>query len=263
MASLSDTNKKSYISPSAIYRYRKAERLFPAETRIFDLLSEELPRSRLLDIGIGTGRTTSCLLPRVSNYVGIDYAPALIERARELFPGADLRLQDARELDGYATDSFDIILFSYNGLDQISHDERIAALRQFHRILRPGGHLVFSAHNRACSIRAPHDLRHLQSAFNPRKTVFSIANYFVGLRNSIRMRPLEKHEHDYSIINDQAHAYALLTYYIHVGDQRDQLASIGFSNIRGFGMAGEDMGLSDRHPDSFMIYYLAEKPPGS
>lgn len=74
------------------------------------------------------------------------------------------------------------------------------------------------------------------------------------------MRPLEKHERDCSIFNDQAHACALLTFYIHASDQ---LASVGFSNIRGFGMAGEDIGLADRHPDCFRIYYLAVKPPDS
>lgn len=255
-----DTNKYAHDTPLAARRYANSRQLWPAESRIFDLLADELPRSRLLDIGVGAGRTTAHLLPRVANYIGIDYSRSLIDRARKRFPNADLRLQDARNLDDFASDSLDVVLFSYNGLDYISHEERLSVIGQIFRILRPGGYFIFSSHNRAYPIRAAHDPRHLQSAFNPLKTASSIATYLMGLRNSVRLRPLERHERDYSIINDQALSYGLLTYYIHASDQRDQLASFGFTNTRGFGMAGENIDLAERHPELFMIYYLTSKP---
>ena len=62
---------------------------------------------------------------------------------------------DVRTLPEIADASFDLAVFSYNGLDGLSHGERLLALAEIRRVLAPGGHFIFSAHNRLAPIDSP------------------------------------------------------------------------------------------------------------
>jgi SAM-dependent methyltransferase len=111
---------------------------------------------RVLDAGVGTGRTTPALVARAGRYVGFDVAPAMIDAARVRFPGVDLRVADATRLDGFDDCSFDAVVFSYNGLDYLEpYERRAAALRELRRVLAPTGVLLFSTHNPRAVVRLP------------------------------------------------------------------------------------------------------------
>src|ERR1700682_1060613 len=59
----------------------------------------ELARDQpILDLGVGAGRTIPMLQSLSRDYVAIDYTPAMVERARQRFPGVDIQLGDARDL---------------------------------------------------------------------------------------------------------------------------------------------------------------------
>jgi SAM-dependent methyltransferase len=103
---------------------------------------------RLLDVGIGTGRTVGLLSLLSDDYVGVDYAPRRVDAARQRFPGADLRVADARDLAAFDDGSFDLVFFSFNGIDYASHDERADVLAEFHRLLSADGVLSYSTLNR-------------------------------------------------------------------------------------------------------------------
>ena len=47
----------------------------------------------------------------------------------------------------FKDNSFDFVLFSFNGIDSFSHKDRIAALREVRRVLRNDGIFYFSSHN--------------------------------------------------------------------------------------------------------------------
>ncbi len=50
-------------------------------------------------------------------------------------------------MDGLKDNSFDFVLFSFNGMDSFSHKDRIAALGEIRRVLRNDGIFYFLSHN--------------------------------------------------------------------------------------------------------------------
>jgi SAM-dependent methyltransferase len=102
----------------------------------------------ILDIGVGAGRTTSLLRLLSDDYVGVDYSHALVERARLAHPGVDLRWADARDLSELSDRRFALVLFSFNGLDSVEHDDRATIMRQMRSVLAPGGNLVYTTYNK-------------------------------------------------------------------------------------------------------------------
>ena len=121
------------------------------------------PGSSVLDIGCGTGRTTIPLFDAGYKVVGIDLTPKFIEIAKRIagqqgkpFDSTqgkqiDYRVGDATRLE-FNDSSFDNAIFSFNGWSQIpGKGERLKALRETFRILKPGGYFIFTAHLRSFS----------------------------------------------------------------------------------------------------------------
>lgn len=118
-----------------------------AERQLLLELAPRLRGARVLDIGIGAGRTTTLLRLLTDDYVGIDTSEAMLRAARARHPAADLRLGDATRLQ-VADETVDAVCFSFNGLDNLDHEQRLTALAEMARVLRPGGVLLFSSLNR-------------------------------------------------------------------------------------------------------------------
>ena len=144
----SDDNQSIYEDASVIGIYRSASPPQQAELNMFEPLSGELKVGRLLDIGIGAGRTTAYLAPKVGHYVGVDYSHGLVKAPQQLYPEAEILWCDARDMSQFEDGSFDFVNFSFNGLDSLDHDGRLQVLAEVRRVLKPGGHWMFSSHNR-------------------------------------------------------------------------------------------------------------------
>jgi SAM-dependent methyltransferase len=103
--------------------------------------------ARLLDIGCGYGRTTVPLHRMGYRVIGIDIVERMIFEARKKHPEVAWALMSATDL-AVRDASVDYVLFSFNGIDCISPlARRERALREIHRVLRPGGCLIYSSHN--------------------------------------------------------------------------------------------------------------------
>jgi len=103
--------------------------------RRFEELVRPEPRSRVLDIGCGTGQSRRLYVPWASAYVGVDLSAAALERARAKFPHDRWECCDARALP-FPDASFDVVAFS-SVLHHIPDFE--TALGDALRVLAPGG----------------------------------------------------------------------------------------------------------------------------
>lgn len=136
----------AYEDPAVVDYYARAEGLQPAEEIV---LSKYFRAGmRVLDIGVGGGRTTPFLAPLASRYVGIDKSSAMVERCRQAFPDLLFECLDAAAPSVYGEGSFDFVLFSFNGLGYVPTDaERQVCLHECVRVLGTGGIFAFSLHN--------------------------------------------------------------------------------------------------------------------
>ncbi len=125
--------------------------LLNAEAVILDRMKRQLPAIRMLDIGIGGGRTTVHFAGAAREYVGIDFDRKMIEACERRFadrgPSVSFLVCDARSMGMFDDSSFDFILFSFNGIDYLSHEDRLKTLREVWRVGRHGQYFVFSSHN--------------------------------------------------------------------------------------------------------------------
>lgn len=106
---------------------------------------------RVLELAVGTARNLSYYGENV-RVTGIELSPEMLalarRRAEELGSNADLRLGDAQELE-FADESFDTVVITL-GLCTIPDDRQ--AVREAHRVLRPGGRLLLLEHVRSPSL---------------------------------------------------------------------------------------------------------------
>lgn len=101
----------------------------------------------VLDIGCGAGRVSHLLHERGFDVTGVDVSEPLVAEARSRFPGIEFRVEDVRDAS-FASNSFEYAVFSFYGLDYVlPESERVRALREIRRVLKPSGVVVFSSHN--------------------------------------------------------------------------------------------------------------------
>ena len=146
MADVNRENLANYATAWSVSEYTRSRALTPWEARQVAAHFPAAP-ARILDLGCGAGRTTIALAAMGHQVVGIDLADRLLEEARRLAPGIEVRHMDAAQLT-FDDGSFDAALFSYNGLDclyPLATRER--CLREVHRVLKPGGVFLLSSHN--------------------------------------------------------------------------------------------------------------------
>ena len=135
-----------YSDPDVVNYFRNLDGLQGSEEYLFK--KHVQPCSEVLDIGVGGGRTTAFLANAAKSYVGIDYSPAMIASCIDKYPGLSFLTADATNLNIFGDNSFDVVIFSFNGIDYIPSDEaRRRCFGEICRILKPTGVMIFSSHN--------------------------------------------------------------------------------------------------------------------
>jgi len=144
-----DHSEELFTSDDAVQLYTERIQnptLFPEERKAVERYFPDTD-GHVLDVGCGVGRVSHLLNERGYDVTGIDVSEPLVEKARSLFPDIGFYVGDVRDTQ-FDSDSFEYVVFSYFGLDYLHpKKERISALNEIQRVLKPGGVLVFSSHN--------------------------------------------------------------------------------------------------------------------
>lgn len=97
---------------------------------------------RVLDAACGPGLYAEELVARGAKVVGFDQSPRMVELCREHVGAGEFRVHDLADPLHWLEDaSVDLALLAL-ALEYV--DDRVAALRELRRVLRPGGALVLS-----------------------------------------------------------------------------------------------------------------------
>ena len=237
--------------------YSGCNELQAPETNILEEFRSRLSEMRFLDIGVGSGRTTVHFAPLVKEYLGIDYSAPMISNCRDKFkkemPGVQFKCVDVKDMRGLNDSYFDFVLFSFNGIDYVSHGERLKALQEIRRVINAGGTFCFSTHNLAMDFA-----NYYGFSVYP-----SVRKSFRQFKRALKYRLKNKAwksfaEKDYALVCDDYYSFKFYNYYIKPEAQIRQLENAGFSAIRNFSLAdGRELTRADamdnRDP---WIYYL-------
>ncbi|MBM4054441.1 MAG: class I SAM-dependent methyltransferase [Planctomycetes bacterium] len=250
-------NKKCYEKKRTVLEYSLTA-LQIAEVMILIKYREYIVNKHILDIGCGAGRTTLPLTRLSKHYIGIDFSFDMVELCRRKFTNATFIHHDVRSMEIFEDELFDFVLFSYNGLDSISHDDRLKSFKEIHRVLKEDGLFVFSSHNR--NYHRANSFPKIVFTPDPYAQINLLLKYFRSIVNFLKNRKLEQFNEEYAIINDKAHSYALLSYYIDKNSQILQNKSMGFETIEMYDVSGNILNPGDKDSHSAWIYYVTRKP---
>jgi ubiquinone/menaquinone biosynthesis C-methylase UbiE len=139
-------NLANYESDWSVQHYQSETGLRDVETRLLRRYAAP-PPARVLELGCGAGRATVGLVALGYEVTAIDLSWPLLAAAKRRYPELVFLKMDAAQL-ACSTGSFDIVLFSYNGIDVLSPLEtRMECMREAFRVLKRGGIFQLSSHN--------------------------------------------------------------------------------------------------------------------
>ena len=254
------SNRNVYKRKRIVKLYSEHTDLQKPEETILNILKTDLREMKMLDIGVGGGRTTLHFAKLVKEYVGIDYSEEMVFACQQRFLGypdhVSFRVCDVRNLEVFEDNTFDFILFSFNGIDYISYDDRLHALAEIKRVIKPGGYFCFSTHN----LQSIHKLFEFkeQLCFQlllPKKIIRWFLIRFV-CNKDVNIRKLK--DLQFAIFNDGAERFGVRTYYIKPIEQIKQLQAY-FKDIRVYLLnsgceVGEKTDMDSLNDD--WLYYL-------
>lgn len=231
-----DRNYKVALSPDAVADYSSRSSLDAGETAIFEKYDSFIRGARVLDVGVGGGRTSLFLLPNCRSYKAVDYSAPMIEACRARFPFCKdaFSVGDARALRERFEEQFDFVLFAFNGIDCVGHDDRLKILGEVHSVLAADGLFFFSTH----SLHA-----------------FPFAEPEVQARNA-HLDPAELRARGWVQLTDKR--ADVLLYYVYPDFQVRQLQEAGFEVLDVLDLNGRAFDF-DHPPRDWLLSFMCRK----
>lgn len=106
------------------------------------------PGMRILDVAAGTGTSSQALLVPGSEVVAADFSKGMLEEGAKRHPDLKFVFADAMKLP-FGDGEFDVITISFGLRNVQSHH---VALKEFLRVLKPGGRLVVCEFSRVSGL---------------------------------------------------------------------------------------------------------------
>lgn len=114
------------------------------EVELFKKLGVIQKSYRTLEIGCGPGRIQWTLIKNDMNLevYGTDFSPSMIRLAKNAVPNAHFTTGNGKNLHQYEDNFFDLV-YSFVVFQHVEEKIFYGYLREAHRVLKPGGFLVF------------------------------------------------------------------------------------------------------------------------
>jgi len=270
---------KTYPSQDGInrlaYRSRSARNWYgtlsgfvdPGEAAAVAWVTQHARGQPILDVGVGGGRTVPLLTAISSDYTAVDYTPALVQICQRNYPGIRVQQMDARDMSAFPDKSFALVVFSFNGIDSVDYEGRRAILREFARVLRPRGLVLFSSHNLqgpsyrenvSAILRMPHlSSNPLSLGIQTARVIYSLP---IAACNYLRYSRLNRKFDGYAVRVCAAHKFGTLLMYTDMATQRRQLGEVGLSTEIVFGNSeGKPLLDHDDVSRELWFHYVARK----
>ena len=158
--------------------------------------AELAPGVRALDFGCSSGRVVGVLAaarPDV-DWHGCDPIASSVEWARETWTGVAFAPQPKRPPLAYEEGSFDLV-YAISVWSHFAERPALAWFEEMHRVLRPGGHLVFTTHGlQSCSYYGDRLMRSTRSLIETRSALYDRGFWFAPESGGIEEWGLEDPE---------------------------------------------------------------------
>jgi SAM-dependent methyltransferase len=208
--------------------------LMPPERVLLNLLRDRLPDLAMLDLGVGAGRTGYTFAGLVDRYVGLDYSPRMIARSEALLagtPGVELVVADAASVSP-ELGSFDVVLFSFNGIDAAPPEDRPRILEAVRSVLNEDGYFLLSTHSLGA---LPFDARRPLSPrlggsrlYRAYATVMSVPYAYRIRRINRDLDLAAARRQGWALVQSMAHDFSIKDVYVDPAHQVAQLGELGF-----------------------------------
>ena len=262
-ATIDAVNRRTMSMVVAHYGYR--DDLHPSEIAALDTVVERVKGRRMLDLGVGGGRTVKGLRQISPDYVGVDFVSEMVDYCRKRFPDVRFEHGDARSMPQFADASFDLVVFSCNGICMVDHAGRISILSEVRRLLAPGGYFVFSTSNRNDPDAGRFRWPTLKLTANPIRLAVRgsrcLSHAVYRVFNRWRFKPSEIRTAEYAILNDRSHNFRTMHYFITLDQQRKQLRENGFVDLRVFDEHGKPVERDTTHGTMTLVVQAAADAP--
>jgi uncharacterized protein YceH (UPF0502 family) len=153
--------RSSYDAVASDYADHLVDELtvLPFETWLLDRVLAHAEGRAVVDAGSGPGHVTAYLAAGGAEAMGMDYSPAMVDQARQRFPGVQFQVGDLRRLTRPATSSGWAAVLGWYSLIHLAASELPDAVAALARPLVPSGLLVLGLHAGA-------EVRHLGEWFD-------------------------------------------------------------------------------------------------
>lgn len=253
IAAFSSAEDWDKLAPAYAYSNVYKMALQPPEQKLLLRFRGRWQEIDMLDVGVGAGRTAYTFAPVARSYVGIDFSPQMIEFSRRLVREDEtLRfgVADARDLSQFAERTFDLVLFSFNGIDLASLEDREVILREIRRVVSADGCFAFQSHSLDAFERP---IRRLRPS-RPRTT-------YRSLRKSVRFDRVNPdldldaaRARGWALVRDPENDLALPHYYVSAKFQLGQLEQKGFRGVEVWDDAGRPIDPTRPHRSKYLFY---------
>lgn len=249
-------NQAVYFSPG-VYTHYLSPNLTRPEVICLLKYQSHIAGKAVLDIGVGAGRTTGYLAPLARRYEAVDYSPVMVEYARKILPDISVQQADFRDLSIFKDQLFDFVFATDNVIDALAHEDRLRALREACRVLRPGQILAFSSHN--IQYKKAYSGPEFEFHRNPVTLAMSFLRYLRCLKNHARVARFRVTHAEYALLNDRGHDYACLHYYVARSTMKTQLKDAGLRLLEVFDNHGRVIEEGQDVSWSPNLLYVAER----